>query len=422
MRLKVWEIASGVALAQLWIGCVLVPRPTLAQAVSKQPQPVASPLHSTIVLPLIAEDVPTQVPKPQPPAPAKSLGRDLLREVVQCVLAKAINPQSMNPDALNAVSLECMYSVVLLDADGKIRPDANERMMALVKATGYRQPKPASQGQATLQLQQLKGFSLFTVPVTLAGQSETFLLDTGATTSIVDAQIASQLNLKGNPLPKGFLKNFVVGDNCSEVTATMHSFPSISVGSATVNGITGLGLPRTSIPGNVAGVLGIDFLGSFDIILDPKTSQLQLLPPSLTPLLSQAIPLVGKFGLMTTQVYINGKGPFTFAIDTGAESMVLSDRLAKHLAIETQNAEKVDVTGFCGTETGKQVKLTELRMQNYRLSELSAVVIDNDLLDVAGVEGIVGQNFLNRYSQHWRFGAADALGFPEKGSLTLTPL
>jgi predicted aspartyl protease len=422
MRLKGWTIAGGIALAQLWIGLVLLPRPTLAQAVSQQQPSAVTHLYSTIAAQVLAEGVPTQAPQPEPTAAPNGLGQELLREVVQCVLAKASNPQSMSPEALNAVSLECMYSVVLLNAEGKIRPDANERMMALVKATGYRQPKPISQGQATLQLHQLEGLSLFTLPVTIAGQAETFLLDTGATTSIVDAQIASQLNLKGNPLPKGFLQNFVVGDNCSEVTATMHSFPSLSVGTATVNGITGLGLPRTSIPGNVAGVLGIDFLGSFDIILDPKTSQLQLLPPSLTPLLSQAIPLVGKFGLMTTQIYINGKGPFIFALDTGAESMVLSDRLAKRLAIDTQSAEPIDVTGFCGTEKGKRVQLSELRIQNYRRSDLSAVIIDNDLLDVAGVEGIVGQNFLNRYSQHWRFGAADALGFPEKGTLTLTPL
>ncbi|NJK28513.1 MAG: hypothetical protein HC925_08780 [Coleofasciculaceae cyanobacterium SM2_3_26] len=53
---------------------------------------------------------------------------------------------------------------------------------------------------------------------------------------------------------------------------------------------------------------------------------------------------------------------------------------------------------------------------------MEAVVISNELLDLIGVDGIVGQNFLNRYRQRWQFGARGPLGFPEVGNLELIPL
>jgi hypothetical protein len=49
-------------------------------------------------------------------------------------------------------------------------------------------------------------------------------------------------------------------------------------------------------------------------------------------------------------------------------------------------------------------------------------VLNNELLDLLGVDGIVWQNYLNQYQQHWRFGEPNSLGFPEAGSLTLKPL
>lgn len=418
MKLKVWLIAGGIALSQIGISFLISPPLKLARSVEPQPStpivPNSSPPPAVKSALLVAQEPPVPTVSPD-----NALGKQLLQEVTQCILGKATSlPAQPTLEALQGFSMECMYSVVLLDETGKIRPDANDRMAALIGATGVVQPRPVAQGQATLSMQRLNGMGIFTVPVTIAGQSQPFLFDTGAGMSIVDTQLAQQLKLNGTALPKGVLQNFVVGDECADITAAIHPLPTVVVGSAQVDGITGLGLPRSSIPGNVAGVLGIDFLSGFDIVLSPQNAQLQLMPPS-TPT-QTGVPLVGKFGLMTTQVYINGQGPFTFALDTGAEWMVVSDRLARQLTVDVDKAEEVDVVGFCGTEKGKQIRLTEVRMQTHQVTDLDTVILENDLLDVAGVEGIVGQNFLNHYNQHWRFGKPDALGFPKDGSLELS--
>jgi hypothetical protein len=92
------------------------------------------------------------------------------------------------------------------------------------------------------------------------------------------------------------------------------------------------------------------------------------------------------------------------------------------LAISPKDGQEIEVEGFCGREKGKQTKIAEVRLQNHQATNLNTAILSSGLLDVAGVEGIVGQNFLNRYNQHWRFGTIDALGFPKEGSLELTPL
>jgi predicted aspartyl protease len=356
----------------------------------------------------------------QSPSISDELGQELLQQLVGCLQGQISQPQQPSMEALEAASMQCVFKVVMLAPDGSIRPDASERLTAMVRASGITLPKPSGQGQAAIQLQRLAGSQVFTLPVTIGGQSQTFLFDTGASNSIVDSQIAKQLGLAGTPIPKELLQYMVVGKNCSEVNATLHSLPALAVEAAKVEGINGMGLPRTAIIGNLSGVLGLDFLSNFDVVVNPKTLQLKLLPPSSPT--TNAIPLKGKLGLMTVQVQINGQGPFTFLVDSGAEVMVVSQDLAKRLSLDVTKAPEIDVRGFCGLEKGKQIQLAQVSLQQHQSTNLKAVILGPGVLNVLGVDGVVGQNFLNQYQQHWRFGQRNELGFSEEGSLVLSPL
>jgi clan AA aspartic protease (TIGR02281 family) len=406
------QVLSGLALTPPSLAenpLAIAPRVAEKAIAQQNPQPIAPPSASP--------STPTQQPSSAP----NSLGREIFQQLIQCLGESIGNPQQPpSKETLEATSMKCVFKVVMLAPDGSIRPDASERLTALFKTTGINMPKPTSQGQASVQLQPLPDSRVFTVPVTIAGQSKRFLFDTGASNSIVESQIAQQLGLAGTPVPKELLEYMVVGDNCSDVKAMLHTLPTLTVDAAKVEGISGMGLPKTAIVGNLSGVLGLDFLSGFDVVLNPKTLQLKLLPPS-TPT-GDIIPLQGKLGVMTAQVQINGQGPFTFLLDTGADSMVVSERLAKQLSLDISKAEKVEVRGFCGTEQGKQTKLAQVRLQQHQANDIDTVVLGRGVLDLLGVDGIVGQNFLNQYQQHWRFGELNELGFPEKGSLVLSPL
>ncbi|CAN1209003.1 retropepsin-like aspartic protease [Tumidithrix helvetica PCC 7403] len=351
----------------------------------------------------------------------EKIGREVLNQLVVCMRKEVPNPNQATQESAQAASLNCFMKVVMLSPEGKVRDDAEERLSALMKLTGVTLPQPKQIGQASVLLQKLPNSSVFTLPVSINGKPQTFLLDTGASSSIIDTKTAQDLGIKGVPFPKQILKYFVVGNDCSKSEASIHALPDLTVDRATVSGLNGMGLPKVAIPGQQSGVLGMDFLSSYDLAIDPKASRLQLLPRSSSSIPS-AIPLIGKLGIMTAEAKVDRKGSFKFALDSGADVVVLSERLAQKLGINLAELPEVEVTGFCGTEKAKTAKLSQLELGGYVVKDLDVAIIKNDLLDIMGVQGIIGQNFLTRFQQYWRFGDRSALGFPVNGSLVLTPI
>ncbi|WP_337885973.1 retropepsin-like aspartic protease [Fischerella thermalis] len=353
--------------------------------------------------------------------PASNLGQQLLQQTSQCIRSKLPDTLPSNLEALQTAFMQCVLQVTMLAEDGSIRPDASDRITALVAATGVSFPQPVSQGQANIPLKLLSNTNVFTLPVQIGGQSKTFLLDTGASASIINSQTATQLNLQGTPIPNDFMKYVVVGNDCSKVQASFHKLPPVAVNAAKVQGLLGISMSQNSIPVNTSGVLGLDFLTNFDVVINPKKLQLQLLPPS--PPVTGTIPLQGKLGNMIAQAKINGQGPFNFLLDTGAETTVISKSLATKLKIDQTKLTKTEVSGFCGTEKAQKIKLSQLNLQQHQATQIDAVILESDnIFKVLGIQGIIGQNFLNRYQQHWRFGKRNPLGYTESGSLVLTPL
>ncbi len=417
MDIKAWSITiTGVTIVLGAIGYLILARP-FSNPPTENLQPSSSDTSTTS---------PSVVDKTDHSLRLKQdkLGQELFQSMLGCVRSEISKPSQTTPEAMQVTSMNCFMKVVVLDPKGKVRSDSEERLTAVVKASGITVEHPKSNGHASVPLQHLPDSTVFTLPVAIAGKSKTFLLDTGASSSIVDTQTAQQLGIKGTKFPNQLLKYFVVGNDCSNVKATMHILPPLSVDRATVSGLSGMGLSRTSIPGNLSGVLGMDFLSGFDVEIDPKAKALKLLPHSQLPVSTSnnAIPLIGKMGVMTAQVSINGKVPFTFALDTGADVMVISKRTAQKLAIDLVNAEEIDVQGFCGREKGKKSRIQHFEMGGHQTTAMDVVILNNDLLDLLGVEGIVGQSFLNQYQQYWRFGGRGVLGFPTQGSLVLTKL
>ncbi|MGC9503267.1 retroviral-like aspartic protease family protein [Baaleninema sp.] len=350
------------------------------------------------------------------PATDVDLGAELLQRLTQCVRSNISNPLAVTLDALQVASTQCLLEVVLLDDGGNVRRDANSRMLALVEVTGITLPTPTASGQAVVSLQPIPDAQIYTVNVNVDGFPGEFLLDTGASGSIVSHPLADELGVATTPVPGNFLSYFAVGDDCSEVEASLMTIPSLSVETASVEGITGMGLPPELIPGDADGVLGIDVLSRFDVTIDPQARQLQLLSPTTPD--PTAIPLQGNMGMMTVELEINDR-PYRFGIDTGADRMVISQRVATDLNLDVAETEPIEVVGFCGTESSFAATLDRVRLGTAEASHLDAVVLGDDLFNIIGIDGIIGQNFLDRYRQHWRFGEPNALGYPEVGSLKL---
>jgi predicted aspartyl protease len=104
--------------------------------------------------------------------------------------------------------------------------------------------------------------------------------------------------------------------------------------------------------------------------------------------------------LILLETKVNKKGPFCFALDTGAGMTIISTKLAKKLKIKTANLNKVTATGAGGDveicfgivkslETGgKQVERLEVAVMD--LTHINKVVTTN-------IDGFIGYNFLKKF-------------------------
>jgi hypothetical protein len=100
---------------------------------------------------------------------AQTTSDNLLAQVQDCIQKQSAKESSPPPDT-QAIATQCMFSVVMLNPDGTVRPDARERIAELLKATGVKVPRPTSTGQANIALQQVPKQPIFAVPLQVGGQ------------------------------------------------------------------------------------------------------------------------------------------------------------------------------------------------------------------------------------------------------------
>lgn len=339
------------------------------------------------------------------------LGKQLQQQVQDCVGSSSTTTPSTQRYQT------CITQLILLDAKGNRRPDASQRLLALFEAMGIAIPQRQRQGQTSLALQALPRSNCFSLPVKLKGYTGQFLLDTGATHTVINTTLGKQLGLPLQDYPPNLTQGLAFG-NGKKTQVGIYPALTLSIKDASVQQIHPLGMAKQAILYNLSGILGLDFLSQFDLVIDPSQRQIQLLPP--TPP-KEGIPLTGKGGWMTVQVLINGQGPFTFALDTGATQTILSPQLATQLAL-SPSAKPVQLQGLLGTEAAQPTQLDAIQIGPHQTAQLDALIIASPLIKRMQVDGLMGQNFLNQYQQHWRFGPQNALGMVEQGTLTLSPL
>jgi predicted aspartyl protease len=122
---------------------------------------------------------------------------------------------------------------------------------------------------------------------------------------------------------------------------------------------------------------------------------------ALSPLLLLSLYSMGaiatKPALVTADVRLNGRGPFRFLVDTGAESTLLQSALAAELGIEPQF--RVELVTVNGSSLVPGARLRGLVVGATRLPELE-ILFDNltqaRQLDPA-IVGVLGANALSHF-------------------------
>jgi predicted aspartyl protease len=107
-------------------------------------------------------------------------------------------------------------------------------------------------------------------------------------------------------------------------------------------------------------------------------------------------------------------------LDTGADSVFISQAVAKQLKLEAVPRQALQVSGFCGLEAAERINLSRVELGRHHQTNLEGIILSSPMLSQMEVDGILGQEFFNHYQQHWRFSRVDS---PQAaGSLLLTPL
>jgi predicted aspartyl protease len=230
-----------------------------------------------------------------------------------------------------------------------------------------------------------------------------FILDTGAGTSLLSAELAKQLELRVIGSKEGQSAG-------GKVAVSLARVDSLVVGETRLDdvdvSIVDLSHIGSTVGAKIDGDLGYNFLKHFRVTIDYRDSELRLDDPKRVEsfagnarteitirLASPAKPLV------LVDVYANGRGPFQFAIDTGTSASAITPELADQLGVQTSPLG-------AGTTGGAPVDFRAGSLQSFQLAgakiDNMAVVVANFFAMLsaaigAKLDGIVGYNFLRNY-------------------------
>jgi predicted aspartyl protease len=245
---------------------------------------------------------------------------------------------------------------------------------------------------------------LMLLPVRLNGEGPfEFILDTGAGISLLTPELAQRLDIKATGSKEGHTAG-------GKVSVSLAKVSSLALGDTELNdlevGIVDLSHIGHTVGAKIDGDLGYNFLKHFRLTIDYHNLELRLDDPKrfdcvgASPLTEIPIRLAAPAKpLILVDTYLEGRGPFQFAIDTGTSTSAISPELARELGVKSAPLGPA-------TTGGAQVELSGGKIQAL---QIGGAKIDNvgvvigpflaALSQAAGakLDGIIGYNFLRHY-------------------------
>lgn len=108
-------------------------------------------------------------------------------------------------------------------------------------------------------------------------------------------------------------------------------------------------------------------------------------------------------GLIILPLYINGKGPFNFILDTGVGHLLITDAdLKDSLQLEYLRKMKIEGLGEQETLTAYSTSFLELRVGSATFKDASAAILTSDIFNLSGylgmpIHGLIGYDFFKSF-------------------------
>lgn len=117
------------------------------------------------------------------------------------------------------------------------------------------------------------------------------------------------------------------------------------------------------------------------------------------PLQKVRLPQGGVGGdFLTIPIMIGNKGPYIFMVDTGLTLELVSPHLQKQVGLSPQSVPGVQSFGAGGSsESTNMAQLKDVRIGNYKLPPLNAIIADFPQLQLGNIQGMLGMECLQHF-------------------------
>ena len=253
---------------------------------------------------------------------------------------------------------------------------------------------PSQPAPITLQ----KVLNLLFTEVTINGQGPyRFLIDTGATQTVVSEKLATKLGLKK------IATNIMHGvGGIGKLDSPIFRADSLKIGDVTVKNLPLGTLSNPILDQILDGIIGTPMLADFVITIDYPRSRIELAKKA--PATGTVVPVWCFSGLLLTAVEVNGQHKGNFLIDTGADATMLAQSMAGNLGVNKNTpgaALNLPIGGVGGLDNGVlMVPGVTLKtpMETKRFDVLLAIELkDMSSLIQTELSGVLGYDSLKDY-------------------------
>lgn len=253
-------------------------------------------------------------------------------------------------------------------------------------------------GTAPLKVVSAQHATLALASVTIDGQGPfPFIVDTGASSSVVDSAVAKKIGLKATGKTEQ-----LSGVGCQS-TAAQAKVSSWKVGDVVLPATTVSVLPLAADAKGpeIGGLLGSDVLSEFGVAaLDYQDQQLRLGPAAvdLSAGSATSVPAEVLYShgavLAVARAFVQGHGPYPFVVDTGAAESVLNQKTAHELRLPVVSSQGQAAGVACLVHTST-VAITGWRVASVPLPGDRIVSVElPEPRKGEGIQGLLGSGTL----------------------------
>lgn len=260
-------------------------------------------------------------------------------------------------------------------------------------------------GTAPLKVVSTQYAALAVASVTLDGQGPfPFIVDTGASSSVVDSAVATKIGLKATGKTRQ-LNGVGCPVNAARAKVSSWKVGDVALPAATVSVLSMVA--NTKGP-EIGGLLGSDVLSEFGVAaLDYQDQQLRLGPAAVDLAVglsggsatSVPVTVVHSHGavLAVAPVFVQDHGPYPFVVDTGAAESVLNQKAAQELRLPVVSAQGQAAGVACRVRTSTD-QITGWRVASVPLPGNRIVSVElPEPRKGEGIQGLLGSGTLSTF-------------------------